>query len=123
MKNRAKTLGLHSWTKQDLILTFYWVKYGLTGMYLRDEQGLADFIGVSKGSLVMQGANFRFLLGKTDGVLTDYSELQRLVYEEYNGMKWGELRVLVREIIDQDGYDRKMIFNRSGKDYSKMVKV
>jgi hypothetical protein len=123
MGNRTKTLKLHNWSKDDLILTFYWVKYGLTGIYLKDEQGLADYIGVSKGSLVMQGANFRYLLGKCDGVLTDYSKLQLEVYEEYNGMKWLDLRNIVKTIIDQDGIEVKNIMSKMGKTYSKMVRV
>jgi hypothetical protein len=123
MGNRVKTLGLHSWSKDDLVLTFYWVKYGLTGIYLRDEDGLADYIGVSKGSLVMQGANFRYLLGREDGVLSDYSKLQMEVFEEYNGMKWLDYRTLVKDMIDQDNFERKSILKKKGKDISKMVKI
>lgn len=119
MANRTKTLKLHDWTKEDFILTYFWVKWGLTGLYIKNEQDLADYIGVSVHSLKMQADNFRFLMGK-DG-LCDVKKLQVEVYEEWGKKSLLELRAKVREIIDQDGHDRSEILKSKGvKSYRKI---
>ena len=83
---RTQTLGLHEWTKNDTILTMFTTKYGNKGIYLRDEKSIAKFIGVTTGSLKMQSANFRSLLGTDENALSDYSKLQKEVFDEFSGM-------------------------------------
>lgn len=112
MKNRSKTLNLHEWTKEDFILTYFWVKCGLVGLYIKDDKSLAKYIGVSAHSLKMQGDNFKFLMGKEG--LSDVKKLQVEVYEEWGRKGLLELRSKVREIIDQDGHDRELILKSKG---------
>jgi hypothetical protein len=112
MANRTKTLKLHDWTKEDFILTYFWVKWGLAGLYIKDEKGLADYIGVSVNSLRMQAENFRFLMGKEG--LSDVKKLQVEVYEEWGKQSLILLRTKVRQIIDQDNHDRKEVLRNKG---------
>lgn len=123
MSNRTKTLGLHEWTKEDNILTLYYTKYGTYGLYLKDNHALSKWIGTSTGSLEMQSANFRSLMGMTDKVLSDYSKLQSEVYEEYGKMSKIELMRVVKNITDQDTFERNQILIKMGKDPKKLVRI
>lgn len=123
MSKRTKTLGLHEWSKEDNILALYFTKYGTSGLYLKDENSLVKWIGTSLGSLKMQSANFRTLMGQTESSLSDYSKLQAEVYNEYGGMSRLELTRVVKKIIDQDTYERNEILKKMGKDPKKMVKL
>lgn len=120
---RAKTLGLHDWSKNDTILCLYFTKYGTHGLYLKTEDSLAKFIGVSTGSLKMQSANFRALMGHTEQSLSDYSQLQSEVYNEYGGLSQYELMKVCKTIINQDEFERNEILRKMGKDPSKMRKL
>lgn len=120
---RTKTLGLHEWTKNDTILCLYFTKYGNRGLYLDTESSLANFIGTSVGSLKMQSANFRALMGHSEYSLSDYSQLQADVYNEYNGLSQYELMKVCKNIIGQDEYERNEILKKMGKDPSKMKRV
>ncbi len=124
MKNsRAKTLGLHEWTKDDTILSLYVTKFGTKGMFLKTEKDVASFIGVSEGSLKMQCANIRSLSGEKGTVLDDYSKLQAEVFEEFNKLPQYELLKLVKVIIDQDGHERAEILRKMGLNPGKMKLV
>ena len=123
MATRSKTLGLHEWTKEDNVLAFYYTKYGTYGLYLTDEKQLAKWIGSSLGSLKMQSANFRGLMGESERALSDYSKLQSEVYNEYGNMSKMELMKVAKLIIDQDTYERNEILKKLGKDPKKMVRV
>jgi hypothetical protein len=123
MSKRAKTLGLHEWSKEDNIISFYYTKYGTFGLYLRDENALASWIGTSVGSLKMQSANFRALMGQTNYSLSDYSKMQFEVYSQYCNMSKVEMMKVVKNIIDQDTYERNQILIKMGKDPKKMVQV
>ena len=120
---RAKTLGLHDWSKNDTILCLYFTKYGTHGLYLKTEDSLAKFIGVSTGSLKMQSANFRALMGHTEQSLSDYSQLQEEVYNEYGKLGQYELMKTCKTIINQDEYETNEILKKMGKDPSKMRKL
>jgi hypothetical protein len=98
--------------QEDFILTYFWVKWGLAGLYIKDEKGLADYIGVSVNSLRMQAENFRFLMGKEG--LSDVKKLQVEVYEEWGKQSLILLRTKVRQIIDQDNHDRKEVLRNKG---------
>jgi hypothetical protein len=123
MSKRAKTLGLHEWSKEDNILALYYTKYGTFGLYLKDEKSLVNWIGTSVGSLKMQSANFRALMGQTNYSLSDYSKMQSEVYNQYGNMSKLELMKVVKGIIDQDTYERNEILNKMGKDPKKMVRL
>jgi hypothetical protein len=123
MKSRAKSMGLHEWSKNDTILTLYVTKFGTSGLSLKTESDVANHIGVSVGSLKMQMSNIRSLLGKTESVLSDYSKLQKEVFDEFNGVKSFELLRVVKKITGQEDMELISIFKRMGKDPKKMVRV
>lgn len=120
MAKRTKTLGLHEWTEKDTIITFYITKYGTKGLYLKTEADIANYLGVSVGSLKMQMANFRTLLGSQTGTLSDYSNIQEKVFNEYNDMTQYHFMKIVHELIGQDEIERNEILKKMGKDPSKM---
>jgi hypothetical protein len=123
MKSRAKTMGLHEWSKNDTILTLYVTKFGTSGLFLKTLEDVANHIGVSVGSLKMQMANIRTLLGDNTSVLTDFSKLQKEVFEEFNGLHQFQFVRVVKEITGQNQMELISIFKRMGKDPQKMVKV
>lgn len=116
-------MGLHEWSKNDTILTLYVTKFGTSGLSLKTESDVANHIGVSVGSLKMQMSNLRALLGKTESVLSDFSKLQKEVFDEFNGMKSFELLRVVKKITGQEDMELISIFKRMGKDPKKMVRV
>lgn len=123
MKSRAKTMGLHEWSKNDTILTLYVTKFGTSGLFLKTLEDVANHIGVSVGSLKMQMANIRTLLGDNTSVLTDFSKLQKEVFEEFNGLHQFQFVRVVKEVTGQNQMELISIFKRMGKDPQKMVKV
>lgn len=118
-----KTKGLHEWTKDELVVSFYLTKYGNKSIYLKTETDVAKHLGVSLGSLKMQMANFRYLLGDKKGSLTDYSRDQESIFNEYNGKDWLSFNKLVRVVIGQDSFERTEALKKMGKDISKMKLV
>lgn len=123
MKSRAKTMGLHEWSKNDTILTLYVTKFGTSGLFLKTLEDVANHIGVSVGSLKMQMANIRTLLGDNTAALTDFSKLQKEVFEEFNGLHQFQFVRVVKEVTGQNQMELISIFKRMGKDPQKMVKV
>ena len=121
--SRTKTLNLHEWSKDDTIITLYLAKFGCTGLYLKTEQSVADFIGTSLSSLKMQMANVRTLLGKQESTLSDYSKLQDVVFSEYGKMTQFSLMNTVRSIINHDENELRTIFSKMGKDFSRMKRI
>lgn len=115
-----KSKGLHEWTKDELIVTFYLTKYGNKNLYLRNENEVSKNLGVTPGSLKMQMCNFNFLLGVKSGSLSDYSELQKEIFDEYNNMNEYYFCKKVKEVIGQDDYERSQILKKMGKDVSKL---
>ena len=118
-----KTKGLHEWTKDELVVAFYLTKYGNKSIYLKSETDVAKHLGVSLGSLKMQMANFRYLLGDKKGSLTDYSRDQESIFNEYNGKDWLSFNKFVRVVIGQDTFERTEALRKMGKDISKMKLV
>jgi hypothetical protein len=144
---------LHTWDKDDTILTLYYVKHDLKGLPVKDEKDLAEgVIGSTKASLVMQAANVRYVLGYDEGVLDCFSEIQKAVVDEYNTKSPDELKEICVNIISkrdingnidkvraaqkakEEEKQRKIkellkqqeleaIFRRMGKDPAKMKKV
>lgn len=118
-----KTKGLHEWTKEELVVAFYITKYGNKNIYLKSESDVAKHFGVSLGSLKMQVANFRYLLGDRKGSLTDYSKDQETIFEEFNGKDWYLFNRQVRNFIGQDDFERAEALRKLGKDVTKMKLV
>jgi len=121
--SRTKTMGLHEWSKNDTIISLYVTKFGTKGLYLKTEKDVAKFIGTTEGSLKMQCANMRSLMGQKNGVLSDFSQLQSEVFNEFNGMTQYQLMKEVKTIINQDDYERCEALKRMGKDPRKMTKI
>jgi hypothetical protein len=123
MSTRAKTMGLHEWSKNDTILTLYVTKFGTSGLFLKTLDDVAKHIGVTAGSLKMQMANIRTLLGDNTATLTDFSKLQKEVFEEFNGLSKIQFMRVVKEITGQNQMELELIFKRMGKDPQKMTKI
>lgn len=123
MGARAKTLGLHEWSKDDTILTLYITKFGTKGLYLKTESEVAKYIGVTLGSLKMQMANIRSLMGLNESTLSDYSKVQKEVYDEFNKLFQYDFLKVVKQIIGQDKMELAEIFRKMGKDPNKMTKI
>ena len=100
---------IHKWNKEDTILTLYYVKFDLKKLPVKDEIDLAEgVIGTTKASLVMQGANVRYVLGYDDGVLDCFSEVQQEVVDEYNDMTQDELKDVCIDIIVKRDVDANL---------------
>jgi hypothetical protein len=116
-------MGLHEWTKNDTVLTLYVTKFGTSGLFLKTLDDVAKHIGVTAGSLKMQMANIRTLLGDNTATLTDFSKLQKEVFEEFNGLSKIQFMRVVKEITGQNQMELELIFKRMGKDPQKMTKI
>jgi hypothetical protein len=140
---------IHKWSKEDTIVTYFFVKFGIKGLPVKDEKELAEFvIGTSVVSLQMQAANIRYLLGYEDGVLTDFSKVQSDVVDQYKNTSVEELKQIVIDIILKRDFEDNVkkvresirlkdlelkkknakneldeIFRKMGKDPSKMKKL
>jgi hypothetical protein len=123
MSTRSKTLGLHEWSKEDTILSLYVTRFGCKGLHLKSESDVAKFIGSSIGSLKMQCANIRSLMGLNDGSLSDYSSLQKEVYNQFGKTSQYELMKVVKKITGQDDFERNELLKKLGKDPSKFKKL
>jgi hypothetical protein len=123
MSTRSKTLGLHEWSKEDTILSLYVTRFGCKGLHLKTESDVAKFIGSSIGSLKMQCANIRSLMGLNDGSLSDYSSLQKEVYNQFGKTSQYELMKVVKKITGQDDFERNELLKKLGKDPSKFKKL
>jgi len=100
------SLRNHVWNEEDAILTLYYVKFGLDRLPVQNEKELAEWIiGSTVGSLNMQAANIRYLLGYPDGVLTDFSAAQKAAVNKYGDATRGELEYVVNEIIDNRDFE------------------
>lgn len=118
---------LHSWDKDDTILTLYYVKHDLKGLPVENEKDLAEgVIGSTKASLNMQAANVRYVLGYDEGVLDCFSEIQKQVVEEYNDKTPDELKDICVEIIskrDIDGNIQRVRAIQKAKEEEKLKKA
>jgi hypothetical protein len=123
MSTLSKKLNLHEWSKEDTIICLYITKFGNKGMYLKTDSEIAKFIGSSVGSLKMQCSNIRTLLGHKNNSLSDFSNLQKSVFEEYGNLTQIELLKVVKTIIKQDDFERIEILRKMGKDPSKFSKI
>ncbi|MFW5847926.1 MAG: hypothetical protein ACOCVF_03330 [bacterium] len=103
----------HRWTKDDAILTLYYVKFGVKNLPVRDDKEFAEsIIGSSYASLQMQSANIRHILGYDEFTLADYSKAQSDVVEMYGKIDRQSLHSIVLEIIDKKDVKENIINNR-----------
>jgi len=123
MLKRTLTLGLHHWTDNDLILNFYVTKFGTRYIHLKTEEELSKFIGTTPCSFTKQQMNFRYLMGCKSNVLTDYSKLQKLVFELFNEISFYEFHQIVKKIVRQDEYERNKFFVENGYNPEKMIMI
>lgn len=119
INKRTKTLGLHEWTENDTILCYYYTKFGLENLMYNTEEKLSGYIGTTLGSLRKQSMNFRYLLGKNTKTLSDFSKLQKDVFEVLEGYSFYQVHKFVKDIIKQDDWERKEILKHKGYDPSK----
>jgi hypothetical protein len=119
INKRTKTLGLHQWTENDTILCYYYSKYGLEHLMYNTEEKLSGFIGTTLNSLRKQGMNFRYLMGKNTRTLSDFSKLQKDVFDVLEGYNFNQVHRFVKSIIKQDEWERNEILKQKGYDPSR----
>lgn len=119
INKRTKTLGLHQWTENDTILCYYYSKYGLEHLMYNTEEKLSGFIGTTLNSLRKQGMNFRYLMGKNTRTLSDFSKLQKDVFDVLEGYNFNQVHRFVKNIIKQDEWERQELLKQKGYDPSK----
>ena len=116
---RTQTLGLHQWNEDDTILCYYYTKYGLKNLMYDTEEKLSGYIGTTLNSLRKQGMNFRYLMGKSTKTLSDYSKLQKEIYDVLEDYNFTQVHKLVKDIIKQDEWERQELLKLRGYDPSK----
>ena len=116
---RTQTLGLHQWNEDDTILCYYYTKYGLKNLMYDTEEKLSGYIGTTLNSLRKQGMNFRYLMGKSTKTLSDYSKLQKEIYDVLEDYTFTQVHKLVKDIIKQDEFERNELLKLRGYDPSK----
>ena len=118
-KKRTETLGLHQWTENDTILCYYYTKFGLKNLMYNTEEKLSGFIGTTLGSLRKQSMNFRYLMGMNTKTLSDFSKLQKDVFDVLEGYNYIQVHRFVKDIIKQDEWERQELLKQRGYDPSK----
>jgi hypothetical protein len=101
------TTERHDWSKNDMILAFYYTLYGLDNIGITDYEFAEIHIGASLDSLLLQAANIRYYykhMGydwdfKTTCLLSDYYALQVEVIEEYKDLSESQLEDIVENIL------------------------
>ena len=116
---RTQTLGLHQWNENDTILCYYYTKYGLKNLMYDTEEKLSGYIGTTLNSLRKQGMNFRYLMGKSTKTLSDFSKLQKEIYDVLEDYNFNQIHKLVKDIIKQDEFERNELLKLRGYDPSK----
>jgi hypothetical protein len=116
---RTETLGLHQWTENDTILCYYYTKYGLEHLMYNTEEKLSGYIGTTLNSLRKQSMNFRYLMGKKTKTLSDFSKLQKDVFDVLDGYNFNQIHKFVKNIIKQDDWERQELLRQRGYDPSK----
>ena len=116
---RSETLGLHQWTENDTILCYYYTKFGLKNLMYNTEEKLSGYIGTTLGSLKKQSMNFRYLMGMNTKTLSDFSKLQKDVFDVLEDYSYIQVHRLVKDIIKQDEWERQEILKQRGYDPSK----
>jgi len=116
---RTQTLGLHQWNENDTILCYYYTKFGLKNLMYDTEEKLSGYIGTTLNSLRKQGMNFRYLMGKSTKTLSDYSKLQKEIYDVLEDYNFTQVHKLVKDIIKQDEWERQELLKLRGYDPSK----
>lgn len=116
---RTKTMGLHLWTENDTILCYYYTKFGLEHLMYNTEEKLSGYIGTTLLSLKKQSMNFRYLMGKKTRTLSDFSKIQKDVFDVLEGYNFNQIHKFVKDIIKQDDWERQELLKMKGYDPSK----
>lgn len=111
---RIKTLGLHEWTEDELIINFYVTKFGMTNLtsYFNSIDDLSNHLKLKPNSFKLQECNFRMLMKCKERVLTDYSKTQELVFDLFNSEPMYKYFQIVKGILNLDNLIRHKEMNR-----------
>jgi hypothetical protein len=90
----------HIWSKDDIIVALYYYRFGTKFLEL-DEKQLARAIGTTVDSLKTQSKNFE-MLDKGKSTLSDYSQIQGEVYNEFGKCVRYTLFKEVKKSLDLD---------------------
>lgn len=119
MNKRIKTLGLHEWSYDDLIVNFYVTVYGTKELYHNTIQSICNRLGVSEHSFDYQGRNFRYLMNEPTKVLSDFSKRQKEVWEVLQNESRFEIKKIVQKILDEENLSRERDLRLRGLDPNK----
>lgn len=93
------------WTKEELTITYYITKYGMSGLNVSFENIAGGIIpNTSTPSLKMQMACFRFILDIEGYKLEHGSKAMKVLYEELKDKTITQIRNQVKEIISKSEY-------------------
>ena len=62
-------------------------------------------------------------MGCNSRILSDYSKLQKLVFELFDEISFYEFYQIVKDIIGQDDYERREILVRNGYNPDRMIRI
>jgi hypothetical protein len=83
------------------------------------EEKLSGYIGTTLLSLKKQSMNFRYLMGKKTRTLSDFSKIQKDVFDVLEGYNFNQIHKFVKDIIKQDDWERQELLKMKGYDPSK----
>jgi hypothetical protein len=90
----------HVWSREDNLIALYYYRFGTKFLEL-DEKQIANEIGTTVASLKMQSKNFEMLDTGRSG-LSDYSQVQSDVFNQFGKVVRYDLFVEVKKALDLD---------------------
>lgn len=103
----------HNWTKEDNIVALYYYRFGTQHLGV-DEKDIVSIIGTTVASLKMQSKNFEMLDTGRSG-LSDYSEIQSEVFNEFGTVSRYILYKEVKKALNLDNYiTQKIVKSKFG---------
>jgi hypothetical protein len=117
-QKRLEKRGWREYTTDETLVYVYVTIYGFSDLYIRSVEDLSKVLNRSFGSLYQQMLNVKYLLGKNQSYY-DCSKTQREVFEFIKGESEYEIRQIVKDIINDDQYKRRLSFDRMRKNYDR----
>lgn len=120
-----QTKGLVEYSLDETIVYSFITMYGYSDLWIKSDEELSKYLGRSVGSIKKQMMNIRYLMGCSTRVLSDYSKLQKEVFDFIKSEGYYEVKVVVKDLIKDDYNKRKSMLKVKGYDidYLKLVDV
>lgn len=121
LNKTMKSKGLELYTYDETFIYMFCHLHGFSGLWLKNYNDVGKFINRTPSSIKMQIANVRYMLGERHSSLSDYSEMQEIVYKDIKEMGRYKSFQKIKELINQDVIERKEILKQMGvKNYRKV---